>query len=80
MQSSFAQRCFDLIEEYAPGFNSSIIGYDMLTPPDLEREIGLTGTHSIHCRNKDGYLYLHTKTIRGYYMNLEFADKHDGLF
>ncbi|CAL5434817.1 unnamed protein product [Camellia sinensis] len=38
---SFAQRCFTLIDEYAPGFSSSIIGYDMLTPPDLEREIGL---------------------------------------
>lgn len=32
-----------MIDEYAPGFSSSIIGYDMLTPPDLEREIGLTG-------------------------------------
>ncbi|XP_047952615.1 pyridine nucleotide-disulfide oxidoreductase domain-containing protein 2 isoform X2 [Salvia hispanica] len=47
-RSSFAQRCFDLIEEYAPGFNSSIIGYDMLTPPDLEREIGLTGGNIFH--------------------------------
>ncbi|KAL6542292.1 hypothetical protein OROMI_023894 [Orobanche minor] len=41
-RKAFAQRCFNLIEEYAPGFNSSIIGHDMLTPPDLEREIGLT--------------------------------------
>ncbi|PNY13861.1 pyridine nucleotide-disulfide oxidoreductase domain-containing protein 2-like [Trifolium pratense] len=41
-RESFAQRCFNLIEEYAPGFCSSVIGYDMLTPPDLEREIGLT--------------------------------------
>lgn len=43
LQESFAQRCFTLIDEYAPGFSSSVIGYDMLTPPDLEREIGLTG-------------------------------------
>ncbi|KAI8009713.1 Pyridine nucleotide-disulfide oxidoreductase domain-containing protein 2 [Camellia lanceoleosa] len=42
-RESFAQRCFTLIDEYAPGFSSSIIRYDMLTPPDLEREIGLTG-------------------------------------
>ncbi|KAL3849700.1 hypothetical protein ACJIZ3_011582 [Penstemon smallii] len=47
-RQSFAQRCFNLIEEYAPGFNSSIIGYDMLTPPDLEREIGLTGGNIFH--------------------------------
>ncbi|KAL0343293.1 UNVERIFIED_CONTAM: Pyridine nucleotide-disulfide oxidoreductase domain-containing protein 2 [Sesamum angustifolium] len=47
-RKSFAQRCFDLIEEYSPGFNSSVIGYDMLTPPDLEREIGLTGGNIFH--------------------------------
>lgn len=47
-RKSFAKRCFDLIEEYAPGFSSSIIGYDMLTPPDLEREIGLTGGNIFH--------------------------------
>lgn len=42
------QRCLALIDEYAPGFSSSVIGYDMLTPPDLEREIGLTGIISAH--------------------------------
>ncbi|KAE8649186.1 hypothetical protein Csa_014853 [Cucumis sativus] len=47
-RESFAQRCFSLIDEYAPGFSSSIIGYDMLTPPDLEREIGLTGGNIFH--------------------------------
>lgn len=47
-RESFAQRCFTLIDEYAPGFSSSIIGYDMLTPPDLEREIGLTGGNIFH--------------------------------
>ncbi|XP_051140411.1 uncharacterized protein LOC127257908 isoform X8 [Andrographis paniculata] len=47
-RESFAQRCFNLIEEYAPGFSSSVIGYDMLTPPDLEREIGLTGGNIFH--------------------------------
>lgn len=47
-RESFAQRCFSLIDEYAPGFSSSIIGYDMLTPPDLEREFGLTGGNIFH--------------------------------
>ncbi|KAJ0039957.1 hypothetical protein Pint_28282 [Pistacia integerrima] len=47
-RESFAKRCFTLIDEYAPGFSSSIIGYDMLTPPDLEREIGLTGGNIFH--------------------------------
>ncbi|KAK8716748.1 hypothetical protein V6N13_044049 [Hibiscus sabdariffa] len=47
-RESFALRCFNLIDEYAPGFSSSVIGYDMLTPPDLEREIGLTGGNIFH--------------------------------
>ncbi|KAH9711411.1 Amino oxidase domain-containing protein [Citrus sinensis] len=42
-RESYAQKCFSLIDEYAPGFSSSVIGYDLLTPPDLEREFGLTG-------------------------------------
>ncbi|XP_059655949.1 uncharacterized protein LOC132302951 isoform X2 [Cornus florida] len=47
-RESYAQRCFTLIDEYAPGFSSSVIGYDMLTPPDLERVIGLTGGNIFH--------------------------------
>jgi len=41
-----------LIDEYAPGFSTSVIGYDMLTPPDLEREIGLTGNFAIFTQTK----------------------------
>ncbi|CAL9092311.1 unnamed protein product [Musa acuminata var. zebrina] len=48
VREAFAQSCFSLIDEYAPGFSSSIIGYDMLTPPDLEREFGLTGGNIFH--------------------------------
>ncbi|XP_038971634.1 pyridine nucleotide-disulfide oxidoreductase domain-containing protein 2 [Phoenix dactylifera] len=44
----FAKRCFSLIDEYTPGFCSSIVGYDMLTPPDLEKEFGLTGGNIFH--------------------------------
>ncbi|KAK7346432.1 hypothetical protein VNO80_20951 [Phaseolus coccineus] len=47
-RESFAQKCFTLIDEYAPGFSTSVIGYDMLTPPDLERVIGLTGGNIFH--------------------------------
>lgn len=34
---------FDSVESYAPGFKQSIVGKDILAPPDLEREFGLTG-------------------------------------
>ena len=39
----FIVSVFDNIAEYAPGFKDSIAGYDILTPPDLERIFGLTG-------------------------------------
>ena len=38
---------FDSIERYAPGFKESIVGRDILTPPDLEGVFGLTGGVSI---------------------------------
>ena len=34
---------FDTVEKYAPGFKQSIVGIDILTPPDLEEVFGLTG-------------------------------------
>jgi phytoene dehydrogenase-like protein len=39
----FADRCFDILEEYAPGFKQSVIARQVLTPLDLERTFGLTG-------------------------------------
>lgn len=33
---------FSNIEEYAPGFTDSIVGMEVLTPPDLESIFGLT--------------------------------------
>ncbi|NXA42304.1 PYRD2 protein, partial [Eudromia elegans] len=34
---------FDCVEAYAPGFKASVVGRDVLTPPDLERIFGLPG-------------------------------------
>ncbi|KAL4645097.1 hypothetical protein ACB092_02G212000 [Castanea dentata] len=76
-RESYAQRCFNLIDEYAPGFSSSVIGYDMLTPPDLEREFGLTGGNIFHGAMGLDSLFLmrpikgwsdHRTPIRGLYM------------
>jgi phytoene dehydrogenase-like protein len=39
----FADRCFDILEEYAPGFRASVIAREVLSPVDLERRFGLTG-------------------------------------
>jgi phytoene dehydrogenase-like protein len=36
-------RVASLIENYAPGFKQQIVGRQVITPADLEREYGLTG-------------------------------------
>lgn len=43
IKDRFADRCFDILEEYAPGFKSSVIARQIVTPLDLERTFGLTG-------------------------------------
>jgi phytoene dehydrogenase-like protein len=42
-RGKFANRCFDILNEYAPNFKSSIIDHRMFTPADMEREWGITG-------------------------------------
>jgi phytoene dehydrogenase-like protein len=37
-----------LLEEYAPGFGSLVLGRQVLTPQDLEETYGLTGGHPSH--------------------------------
>jgi len=39
----FADRCFEILEQYAPSFRKSVIARQVLTPLDLERTFGLTG-------------------------------------
>lgn len=48
VKESFADRVFDVVEEYAPGFRQSVIARDVLTPLDLERTFGLTGGNIFH--------------------------------
>ncbi|CAK4870326.1 unnamed protein product [Aphanomyces euteiches] len=47
-KQAFADRCFSVIEQYAPGFKSSIVGLDILTPPDLERIFSLPKGNIFH--------------------------------
>jgi phytoene dehydrogenase-like protein len=42
-RNEYADRCFDVVERYAPGFKSSVIDRQILTPVDLEERFGLTG-------------------------------------
>jgi phytoene dehydrogenase-like protein len=42
-RDAFADRCFDLLDEYAPNFKRSVLARQVLTPLDLERVFNLTG-------------------------------------
>lgn len=48
LREPFADRVFDLIEEYAPGFRRQVIDRMVLTPLDLERRFGLAGGNIFH--------------------------------
>ena len=43
LREPFADRCFDLLNEYAPNFKRSVLARQVLTPLDLERTFNLTG-------------------------------------
>jgi phytoene dehydrogenase-like protein len=42
-KDAFADRCFDIVERYAPGFKSCVITRQVLSPVDIERTFNLTG-------------------------------------
>ncbi|HEY8315188.1 MAG TPA: NAD(P)/FAD-dependent oxidoreductase [Candidatus Baltobacteraceae bacterium] len=42
-KNAFAESCFDVVEQYAPGFKASIIDRQILSPVDLETTFNLTG-------------------------------------
>jgi phytoene dehydrogenase-like protein len=39
----YAERCIDIMTDYAPNFRRSVIAYQVLAPADLESVFGLTG-------------------------------------
>ena len=42
-KNAFADRCFEIVDEYAPGFTASVIDRQVLLPKDIEETFGLTG-------------------------------------
>ena len=45
---SYAKRIFDLYDQLAPNFKSSIIDYQVIGPYDMEQELGLIGGNIFH--------------------------------
>ncbi|OWK35713.1 phytoene desaturase family protein [Fimbriiglobus ruber] len=42
-KDKFADRCFDVLNEYAPNFKASVIDRVVIPPPEMERLWGITG-------------------------------------
>lgn len=49
-REAYADRCLDLLEEYAPNIKRAVLHREVLTPVDLEREFYLTGGNIFHGR------------------------------
>ena len=56
-REAFADRCFDVLDEYAPNFKRSVIDRQVLTPLDLERVFNLTGGNIFQGAMTPGQLF-----------------------
>ena len=56
-REAFADRCFALLDEYAPNFSRSVLARQVLAPPDLERVFGLTGGNIFQGAMTPGQLF-----------------------
>lgn len=54
---SFADRCFDVLEEYAPNFRRAVLARQVVTPLDLERTFNLTGGNIFQGAMTPGQLF-----------------------
>jgi phytoene dehydrogenase-like protein len=54
---AFADRCFDLVDDYAPNFRRAVIDRQVLTPLDLERVFNLTGGNIFQGAMTPGQLF-----------------------
>jgi phytoene dehydrogenase-like protein len=56
-REAFADRCFDVLDEYAPNVKRAVIDRQVLTPLDLERVFNLTGGNIFQGAMTPGQLF-----------------------
>src|ERR671927_91919 len=56
-REAFADRCFDLLNDYAPNFKDAVLDRQVLGPPDLERVFNLTGGNIFQGAMTPGQLF-----------------------
>jgi phytoene dehydrogenase-like protein len=49
-KNSYADRCLDVLEEYAPNIKKAVLHRQVISPLDMEREYGVTGGNLHHGR------------------------------
>ena len=57
IKESVADRCFDVLAEYAPNIKDAVIARQVLSPLDLERRFGLTGGNIFQGAMTPGQLF-----------------------
>ncbi|CAL4166047.1 unnamed protein product [Meganyctiphanes norvegica] len=62
LKKQYAEKIFSIAEEYAPGFKDSIVDYEVLPPPELEKIFGLTGGNIFHGSMSLDQLYISRPT------------------
>ncbi|VDM81263.1 unnamed protein product [Strongylus vulgaris] len=77
LDEALGKNIFSEIDAYAPNFSSSVIGYEVLPPPDIEKIFGLTGGNIFHGSMSLDQLYFtrpvsrysnYTTPIKGLYL------------
>src|SRR5262245_62897792 len=52
-KEAYADRCFEIMTEYAPNFRRSVIARQVLAPRDIEKRFGLTGGSIFQGRSEE---------------------------
>jgi phytoene dehydrogenase-like protein len=67
-----ARQFIDLIARFAPGFEDTLVAYEVLGPPDIERRIGLTGGNIFQGEVTPDQMWEHRLTprtpVEGFYL------------
>jgi len=64
-KEAYADRCIDILAQYAPNIKNAILHRDVVTPLDMEREYSLTGGSIFHGRMTLDQMF-HMRPVPGY--------------
>ncbi len=65
IKESFADRCVEIMNQYAPNFKDSILHRQVISPLDMEREYSITGGSLFHGRMSLDQMF-HMRPVPGY--------------